>query len=74
MPTAIETWRARAKRERDEKRRARLRRDLPMGNFMTTSGVIEQEYIMVPDGEGGYNRVKKRKRKNPLKKLFGVEE
>jgi len=78
MPTAIERWRTRGAQERAEKRRARLRKELPMGAYVATSGVIRQEYNMIPDGEGGYTREPKpkpkRKKKNPFKKLFGMEE
>lgn len=78
--TSIEIWRDRGQRERAEKRRARLREQLPMGMSVTERGsgrtlkrgnyrkLKMQEYNMVPDGKGGYIRAPKPKKK---KKLFG---
>lgn len=67
MPTAIETWRERARQEREDKRRARLREQLPMGNFetqMITRGTIERIKPI---------KKKKFKKFEKKKKLFGEE-
>lgn len=61
MPTAIETWRERAKQEREEKRRAESRERMPHGMFVTQQKFEKQYYNLLPVEGGGYIRKKKKK-------------
>jgi hypothetical protein len=73
MPTAIERWRTRGAQERAEKRRARLREELPMGAYRSEMS-FESTYDPVTGETTRIPPKKKKKKKNPFKKLFGMEE
>jgi hypothetical protein len=70
MPTAIETWRDRSRQERADRRRARLREQLPMGAYFSQSS-----HTATAIGKAKFKKIKKQEFKQfkKKKKLFGEE-